>query len=875
MPNAILFGIVCVIALGSLAQWLAWRFRVPSILLLLVFGFVAGPVTGPDLLLDPGALREADWVFAFTSLSIGVILFEGGLTLRLRELREVGHAALYLITLGVLLTWAMAGAAAYYLLGFPPGLAVLTGAILTVTGPTVVVPLLRHVRPAGRVGALAKWEGITIDPVGAILAVLVLETLLFINEPGAHGGEYGAALHTAKGVLRTLFISVGVSITGALILIDLIRRRLMPDFLVNPIALTVVIGAFSISNLLQHESGLLTTTLIGIFLANQSYASMRRIEEFKEDLQVLLIAALFIVLSARLEMSALQYIDGQALLFLGALIVLVRPISVFLSLMGTNLGVKEKAFLAWLAPRGIVAAAVASLFSFQLEGLYPEAAVSGLVPIIFLVIVGTVAVYGLTIAPLGRWLGLAQPNPQGVLFVGAHGWARRMARALVEQDVTVLMVDANPKTVWQARREGLPAQQANVLSEGVMERLELSGIGKLVALTPNDEVNSLAALHFSEIFESAEVLQLATRTEVQRDEEGDLPSHLRGRSLFGAGVTYSSLTECFEQKAQVRSLEVKEGFSYESFKEQHGEQTTPLFLIKKSGSVLVFSEDAPSTPQPGDTLVVMADPETDETDLHLSPDAEPVTEEVARFTEGASSEQAMHEFVAQAPLIDVAEPTSFEEAVERVSERLAPTVNASPDDLAQRFMENARRSTTPHLHGAAIPHCRLSGISESVLALVRCREGVQLPVEGEQRGDGAPPQHTEEPVYALLFLVSPSAYPNRHLHVLSHIAGCLDRDDFEERWREAEGERALKETLLHPEHYQEVQITPDGERATLIGRTLRDSDLAGSDVLLLERQDGSVLQPGPETVFEEGDWLTVADAEKSASPRTQAAHREA
>ncbi|PSQ89283.1 MAG: hypothetical protein BRD45_03735 [Bacteroidetes bacterium QS_8_64_10] len=336
MPNAILFGIVCVIALGSLAQWLAWRFRVPSILLLLVFGFVAGPVTGPDLLLDPGALREADWVFAFTSLSIGVILFEGGLTLRLRELREVGHAALYLITLGVLLTWAMAGAAAYYLLGFPPGLAVLTGAILTVTGPTVVVPLLRHVRPAGRVGALAKWEGITIDPVGAILAVLVLETLLFINEPGAHGGEYGAALHTAKGVLRTLFISVGVSITGALILIDLIRRRLMPDFLVNPIALTVVIGAFSISNLLQHESGLLTTTLIGIFLANQSYASMRRIEEFKEDLQVLLIAALFIVLSARLEMSALQYIDGQALLFLGALIVLVRPISVFLSLMGTR-----------------------------------------------------------------------------------------------------------------------------------------------------------------------------------------------------------------------------------------------------------------------------------------------------------------------------------------------------------------------------------------------------------------------------------------------------------------------------------------------------------------------------------------------------------
>ena len=257
MTEHILIGIVSVIVLGIGAQWLAWRIRVPSILLLLIFGFVAGPVTG---LLPPASL-QGDWLFAFVSLSIGIILFEGGLSLRISELREVGKAVLNLITIGVLVTWALAGLAAYFVAGFNVGLSIQIGAILTVTGPTVVIPLLRHVRPTGRVGAIAKWEGITVDPVGAILAVLVLETILVLNQTPTAVGEassFGnAVLHAVEGLLLTISISVGISVIGAAFLILVLYRRLVPDYLQSSVALMTVVGTFALSNVLQEESGLL------------------------------------------------------------------------------------------------------------------------------------------------------------------------------------------------------------------------------------------------------------------------------------------------------------------------------------------------------------------------------------------------------------------------------------------------------------------------------------------------------------------------------------------------------------------------------------------------------------------------------------------
>ena len=778
MQEEILIGIVSVIVLGIGTQWLAWRVRVPSILLLLVVGFVAGPVTG---LLPPESLK-GDWLFAFVSLSIGIILFEGGLSLRISELREVGKAVLNLITIGVLVTWALAGVAAYYVAGFNLGLSVQIGAILTVTGPTVVIPLLRHVRPTGRVGAIAKWEGITIDPVGAILAVLVLETILVLNQTTSAVGDVSgfaeAALHAMEGLLLTIFISVGTSIAGAALLVVVLRRRLVPDYLLNPVALMVVVAAFALSNLLQAESGLLTATLLGIFLANQPYASVRRIVEFKENLQVLLIACLFILLSARLELDALDYIDTRALLFLAVLILLVRPIAVVISSAGTKLTWKEQAFMAWLAPRGIVAAAIASLFAFSLQDIYGEEA-DRLIPVVFLVIVGTVAVYGLTISPLARYLGLAQPNPQGVLFLGAHPWAQRIARTLHDLGFKVLIIDSNAKNIEQAQRNGVPARRANALSEAVVDELDLGGIGRFLALTPNDEVNSLAVLNFSEIFESREVYQLAARPESLSDGEGELPRHLRGRPLFDERANYLSLTSRFNEGGEVKTFDLTEDFTYEKLQRHYDREAIPLFLCRGQDELLVFSEEDELVTQPGDTLVVFMPP--------IPRELEP--------RDQASFEQ----LVERALFVELSEATSFEDIVRQASALFAHRLPIAADRLAKGFLEGSRYGATPVSHGVALPHYRLAYITQPEMVMVRCQSGVSIAFDDLRFEDEPLPQGDTEPVYAMLFLVSPEQNPGQHLRILAHIANRIDDVAFMEAWRSAADEQQLKEIFLHRE----------------------------------------------------------------------------
>ena len=615
MADSILIDITTVVVLGTGAQWLAWRFRLPSILLLLLAGFAAGPVFG---LLSPTAL-QGDWVFAFVSVSIGIILFEGGLSLRLGELREVGSSVRNLISIGVLLTWALGGIFAYTILGFNVSLAVLLGAIITVTGPTVVVPLLRHVRPKGRVSTIAKWEGITIDPVGAIIAVLVLEALLLIHEPAAAGHAMSDAVaEVARGLLLEIVVALGVGVAGFGILVVILSRRLVPDFLRNPVTLMIVVACFVTSNELQHESGLLTTTLMGIALANQPYASVQRIIEFKENLQVLLIGSLFIVLSARLELSALQFIDLNALAFLGLLVIVVRPAAVFLSTLGTKVTWEEQVFLSWMAPRGIVAAAVASLFAFELQDIFPQE-VAALVPIVFLVIVGTVAIYGLTAAPLARWLDLADPNPEGLLFVGGAPWVREIALLLQKElGHRVSLVDSNPEHVRAAQDAGMHAEQADALSESVLDELDLSGIGRLLITIPNDEVASLTALHFSEIFETTDIYQLAARPDSRQVKErsGAMPRHLRGRPLFGENTSYHTIKEHFEEGDRLKVIRLsdevpderqQEYYSFSDLEEQHtGTHIIPLFL-ETNGSLEVVSELGQFVLRPGDTLIALVD----------------------------------------------------------------------------------------------------------------------------------------------------------------------------------------------------------------------------------------------------------------------------
>jgi NhaP-type Na+/H+ or K+/H+ antiporter len=609
MTEEVLETITIVVLLGIGAQWIAWRLRVPSILLLLLAGFIAGPLTGwwgaTERWVDPDALL-GELFMPLVALSVGMILFEGGLTLKFNELGAIGKVVRNLISVGALTTWILAGASAHFILGWTPALATLFGAILVVTGPTVILPLLRHVQPTRQIGSTLKWEGILIDPIGALLALLVFEAILardLANVPQL----------AVVGFAKTVVIGVGLSWISAGVLVALFKRHWVPDYLQNPVALMGVITMFTLSHWLQPESGLLTVTLMGIVLANQKKVAIRHIIEFKENLRVLLLSVLFILLAAQLKVEDILRLDyKKSAIFLAALFLVVRPVSVWVSTLRSGLSWQERLFLAWMAPRGIVAAAVASIFALRLaeEG---HADAETMVPLTFLVIISTVTVYGLTCGPLARRLKLSKPNPQGVLIVGAHLLARRIGAALQKEGYQVLLVDMNRKNLSAARMEGLPTYYGSILSEHVGEEIDLGGIGRLLALTPNREVNSLAVLHFIEFFGRSEVYQLNSDEEGAQDR-GIVSPELQGRILFDSGATYSVLMDRLRQGAVIKKTNITDEFDYETFQRHYGGRALPLFLLTEKGDVRIFTAEHPPKPQAGQALMSLVTEQPDQTD---------------------------------------------------------------------------------------------------------------------------------------------------------------------------------------------------------------------------------------------------------------------
>jgi hypothetical protein len=383
-----------------------------------------------------------------------------------------------------------------------------------------------------------------------------------------------------------------------------LARYWIPDALQNAVSLTAVVGIFALARCLQDGAGLLAVTVMGIALANQKWVAIRHVIEFKENLTVLLVAGLFIVLAAHLKTEELRGLDIRHLLFLAVLVVLARPASVLLATLRSKLSWRERLFLCWMAPRGIVAASVASVFALKMAAIHvPQA--QRLVPVTFLVIVGTVALYGLTAPPLARRLGLARHNPQGVLFVGAHPLACALAKALQSEGCPVLMVDSNWTALAAARLAGLPTYYGSVLAEEALHEIDVSELGRLVALTSNHEVNSLACLRFIEVFGRREVYQLpfesdtlARREVVSRD--------LRGRLLLGTGMTYGELIARVGENPVVKVTRLTKEFDFEAFRALHGNAVVPVLAIKPDGEIVFFTVDNAMTPQPGQVVLSLA-----------------------------------------------------------------------------------------------------------------------------------------------------------------------------------------------------------------------------------------------------------------------------
>lgn len=578
------FYIALITGLGAAAQWLAWRINLPAILPLLLIGFVVGPLLG---LVKPLTFVSEELLFPSVGLAVGLILFEGGLTLRLPEVKEVRRVVINLVTVGALITWLLAAWAGHLIIGLNLPVALLFGALIIVTGPTVIGPLMRSVQAAPRVANILKWEGILIDPLGALVAVLVFEFLLL----GSSGAAFG---HTLLLLVRFLVVGMVAGSIGGAFFTFLLRRRLIPDYLLNLVALALVFGIYAGSNLFAPESGLLATTAMGFIMANLRAPNIGDILTFKEDLSLLFISLLFIVLAANIELDAfLTALSWRSLMLVAVIMFIIRPLNVFVSTLNSPLSRREKLFLSWIAPRGIVAAAVTSLFASSLT----QAGVPGaelLVPFVFIIIVGSVTLNSLTAKPVARFLGVGEPDPQGFFILGAHAAARRIAAFLQREGFSTLVCDTNFANISAARVEGLNTYYGSPLSERSDKDLRLSGLGKLLALTSNDEANALTAIKFTRNFDSTNVYQLKPSSR----ERHNLDEERRGRLIFYKGTTFEELEQRLTN-GEIKKTTITEAFTQRDF-EAHNADYLPLFVIRGK-TVEVVSGDLPEL-ESGDAL---------------------------------------------------------------------------------------------------------------------------------------------------------------------------------------------------------------------------------------------------------------------------------
>ena len=608
--GSVAVSLMLIAALAIGAQWLAWRLKVPSILLLLAFGFAVGPGTawvfGSEQRLITPDLLFGDLLFPLVSLSVGVILFEGGLTLRLKEIHRLRRTVVVLVTVGAAITWGLSAYAAKAILGLPVELAILLGAVLIVTGPTVIGPLLSHIRPSGQVGPILKWEGIVIDPIGALAAVLALEVIL-TGDPTQATGEVAAAL------AKTVFAGGALGALGALLMIFLLDRYWIPEGLHNSVSLAMLIVVFTVSNLIQQESGLLTATVMGIVLANQSRVSTDHILEFKENLRVLIIGVLFIVLAARIREDDLRAIGPPAMLFLALLIFVIRPLSVFFSTLGSKLSWRERLMVAGMAPRGIVAAAVSSVFALALESAVAEGELNierpdRLVALTFLMIVGTVLFYGLLSPILADKLGLSDKDPQGVLFVGATPLARLLGDAIKDRGFRVMLVDTNWHNAAKARLAGLEAEHGNVLEDAFLETLDLRRIGRAIAVTRNAEVNALALQRLQRMLGRAAVFRIPVRPAKESDDDSRAIAET-GRRLFSSSVDLATIEHRLEQGWILRSTTLTQSFNWRAYQTLYGLGALVMFIHAKDGTLRPVTADRKISPSVGDTIIALIDPE--------------------------------------------------------------------------------------------------------------------------------------------------------------------------------------------------------------------------------------------------------------------------
>ena len=591
-------GLIGMLGIG--AQWVAWRLQLPAIVMMSLAGLIVGPIAAITLgqaIVDP-ATAFGDLIRPMVSLAVAIILFEGGLVLKFSDLRDAGKTVRRLVFVGGPLAWVLGSLACYYVAGLGIGTSILLAGILVVTGPTVIMPLLRQSKLGGRVGKALKWEGIVNDPVGAIFAVFAFEILRVFSSDGSPAMIIGwilfaAALGTGLGILFGYLLSMSF------------RNAWVPEFLKAPVILVSVLACYALAEAIEHEIGLVAVTAFGMTLGNSKFASLQEMRRFKENIAVLLISGVFVILTASLTPAVMiSAMNWQTLGFLVAMLLVVRPLTVFISTWGV-LDWKEAALVGWIAPRGIVAVAVTGFFAQRLTELAADGApylegADRITALAFAMVFATVIAHGFSIGPLARALGLARSGPAGVLMVGANPWSVGLAKELKAADVDVIMADTDLRRLRPARDVGIQAFTGEVLSEAAEHRIDHAQFSTCLAVSANDYYNALVCRHFA-----PELGRDKTYQFVSNDKDQDhlgVPQSTRGRTLIDDGRNYDGLIRDHYRQWNFSKTSLTEVYTLETLVQERPDADL-VAEIKPDGSVVFLGPSRPAKGGDGVTVI--------------------------------------------------------------------------------------------------------------------------------------------------------------------------------------------------------------------------------------------------------------------------------
>lgn len=701
VSTAIAFGVFLIV--------LARRTGLPAIVLLLAGGVLLGPeVLGQHALVRTEGLGNG--LTVLVSLAVGLILFEGGLTLDREGFRAAPAMIPRLLTIGVAITWGGSAAALIFLLGVAPRYALLAASLVIVTGPTVIAPLLKRVRVQPRLHAILHWEGVLIDPIGVFCAVLCFEIVV-----GGVGGE-AALLNLGLRIIGGLAIGAA----GGLFLTWTVRRRVVPEDMINVFAFACAVFVFGAAEMVREEAGLLAVTVAGFVFGLLGPRSVRRIRAFKAEITDLLIGMLFVLLASRLEFAQFSAFGVRGALAVAAVMLLVRPASILACSIGLDLTLRERLFLSWVAPRGIVAASVSSLFAIAMirEGA-PEADARFVETFVWSVIIATIVIQGFTAGPFARILGLRRPEPTGWLVVGAHRFARRITRFLVDDaGVTAIIADSNARAIREVRNEGIEAILGDATEESVIEQAELRGVGNLLALTDNDDLNIRLCDAWRETVGAGRVFRCnptgSDPTEVDEDHGRLVWLRLPRPSIMAAEIARG--------EASIRAVRGPAPRWHRS--------ATPLAVVQ------------------GDRV-------------SFDPPAEPIEDESAITLYLRRRAEYLGRAV-RPELVARLDGTSREEIIAALLDRIiAVAPNLPRQDIYEELLERERTFPTVLGHGVASPHAYVAGLDHRICAIGQVPEGV--PYAAGEHGR----------VALVFLLLSPQGDPEGHLATLAEIARLM------------------------------------------------------------------------------------------------------